>query len=265
MDEKVSVLVEFLPQLWDGLLVTLQLTLGGAVGTIVLAIVLGLGMLAPTGWVSVPSRVVVEFFRGTSLLVQLFWFFYVLPIVLDVNLDPLTCGILALSLNYGAYSAEVVRSSIAHVPKGQWEAAMALSLSPARRMFRVIFPQGWALMIPSLATLQIQLLKGTAVASFITLQDLNERVGVLRQQTGDTLFSYTVGLLIYFVLAWLIQVGMDALERQAKRRLGRGGPSLLTRVRTRLRGNGSASSSPASGSGATSGSGSSSSSSEVTS
>ncbi|HLR45117.1 MAG TPA: ectoine/hydroxyectoine ABC transporter permease subunit EhuC, partial [Brevibacterium sp.] len=79
------------------------------------------------------------------------------------------------------------------------------------------------------------------------------------------LFSYTVGLLIYFVLAWLIQVGMDALERQAKRRLGRGGPSLLTRVRTRLRGNGSASSSPASGSGATSGSGPSSSSTEVTS
>jgi polar amino acid transport system permease protein len=110
-------------------------------------------------------------------------------------------------------------------------------------MFRVIFPQGWALMIPSLATLQIQLLKGTAVASFITLQDLNERVGVLRQQTGDTLFSYTVGLLIYFVLAWLIQVGMDALERQAKRRLGRGGPGLLSRMRTRLRGNGSASSS----------------------
>ena len=99
---------------------------------------------------------------------------------------------------------------------------MALSLSPARRMFRVIFPQGWALMIPSLATLQIQLLKGTAVASFITLQDLNDRIDILRQATGDTMFSYTVGLLIYFVLAWLIQVGMDALERSAKRRLGRG-------------------------------------------
>jgi polar amino acid transport system permease protein len=117
---------------------------------------------------------------------------------------------------------------------------MALSLSPVRRMFRVIFPQGWALMIPSLATLQIQLLKGTAVASFITLQDLNDRVGVLRQQTGDTLFSYTVGLLIYFVLAWLIQVGMDALERQAKRRLGRGGPGLLARLRGNSRGQGSA-------------------------
>ena len=222
MGDKLTQLVDFLPQLWDGLLVTLQLTVGGAIGTVVLAIVLGLGMLAPTGWVSVPCRVIVEFFRGTSLLVQLFWFFYVLPLVLDIDLGPLTCGILALALNYGAYSAEVVRSSITHVPKGQWEASMALSLSPARRMFRVIFPQGWALMIPSLATLQIQLLKGTAVASFITLQDLNERIGILRQSTGDTLFSYTVGLLVYFVLAWLIQVGMDAMERSAKTRLGRG-------------------------------------------
>ncbi|GAA4513172.1 ectoine/hydroxyectoine ABC transporter permease subunit EhuC [Brevibacterium yomogidense] len=222
MGDKLTTLVDFVPNLWDGLLVTLQLTLGGAVGTVVLAVLLGLGMLAPTGWVSIPCRMIVEFFRGTSLLVQLFWFFYVLPIVLDVDLGPLACGILALALNYGAYSAEVVRSSIVHVPRGQWEGAMALSLSPGRRMFRVIFPQAWALMIPSLATLQIQLLKGTAVASFITLQDLNERVGVLRQATGDTMFSYTVGLLVYFVIAWLIQVGMDALERNAKKRLGRG-------------------------------------------
>lgn len=222
MGDNLTLLIDSLPQLWDGLLITLQLTVGGAIGTVLIAIVLGLGMLAPTGWISVPCRVIVEFFRGTSLLVQLFWFFYVLPIVLDIDLGPLTCGILALALNYGAYSAEVVRSSIVHVPKGQWEASMALSLPPARRMFRVIFPQGWALMIPSLATLQIQLLKGTAVASFITLQDLNDRIDILRQATGDTMFSYTVGLLIYFVLAWLIQVGMDALERSAKRRLGRG-------------------------------------------
>lgn len=220
MAEDLVRLVGFLPQLGDGLLVTVQLALGGALGSFAIALLLGLAMVAPTRWLAVPARIVVEFFRGTSLLVQLFWLFYVLPL-LGAELDPLMCGILALALNYGAYSAEVVRSSVMHVEPGQWEAALALSLTPVRRMFRVILPQAWALMIPSLATLQIQLLKGTAVASFLTLQDLNERIGILRQDTGDTLFSYSVGFLLYFVLAWLIQVTMDLLEALAKRRLGR--------------------------------------------
>src|SRR5690625_3078518 len=146
MGDKLTTLVDFVPNLWDRLLVTLQLPLDGAVGTVVLAVLLGLLILEPTVWVYVPCRLMEESIVGASVLVQLFWFFYVLPIVLDVDLGPLACGILALALNYGADSAEVVRSSIVHVPRGQWEGAMALSLSPGRRMFRVIFPQAWALM-----------------------------------------------------------------------------------------------------------------------
>jgi polar amino acid transport system permease protein len=223
MGENLSALVDFGPQLGEGIVTTTVLTLGGAAGAFVIALVLGLAMVTPFGWLGVPAKIVVEFFRGTSLLVQLFWLFYVLPL-LGVQLDPLTCGILALALNYGAYSAEVVRSSINHVDRGQWEASRALSLSPVHMVRRVIFPQAWALMIPSLATLLIQLLKGTAVVSFITLQDLTERIEQLRQASGDTFFAYSVGLLIYFVLAWLLQVGMNALEQQARTRLGRVDP-----------------------------------------
>ncbi|GAA4284906.1 ectoine/hydroxyectoine ABC transporter permease subunit EhuC [Brevibacterium daeguense] len=220
MGEKLSALFAFGPQLSDGIVTTVLLTLGGAAGAFVIALVLGLAMVTPYGWLGVPAKIIVEFFRGTSLLVQLFWLFYVLPL-LGVQLDPMTCGILALALNYGAYSAEVVRSSINHVDRGQWEASRALSLSPAHLVRRVIFPQAWALMIPSLATLLIQLLKGTAVVSFITLQDLTERIEQLRQASGDTFFAYSVGLLIYFVLAWLLQIGMNALEQRARARLGR--------------------------------------------
>lgn len=220
MTDNLSALLNQLPQLWDGLKVTLMLTGGGAAGALLIAVLLGLAMASPYRWLGVPARIIVEFFRGTSLLVQLFWLFYVLPL-LGVNLDPLSCGIFALALNYGAYSAEVVRSSIAHVDRGQREAATALSISPVRMMRRIIFPQAWLLMIPSLATLLIQLLKGTAVVSFITLQDLTDRIDQLRQATGDTFFSYSVGLLGYFVLAWLLQVGMDFLEQRAAVRLGR--------------------------------------------
>lgn len=227
MTDKFTALLDFLPQVWEGIQVTLILTVAGAAGALVIAIVLGLAMTSAHGWLRIPARIIVEFFRGTSLLVQLFWLFYVLPLF-DVQLDPMLCGIGALALNYGAYSAEVVRSSIATVPKGQWEAAIALSLSPARRMLRVIFPQAWALMIPSLATLLIQLLKGTAVVSFITLSDLNDKIGQLRMSTNDTFFAYSVGLLIYFVIAWLLQEFMNFLERRAVKRLGRRRPNSRT-------------------------------------
>ncbi|GAA1770781.1 ectoine/hydroxyectoine ABC transporter permease subunit EhuC [Kocuria aegyptia] len=224
MGEKLEALAAFLPRLLDGVLVTLQLTLGGAVGAFVLAVGLGLLSRSGTAALRVLARVVVEFFRGTSLLVQLFWLFFVLPL-LGVRLDPMTVGILALSLNFGAYGAEVVRGSIASVDRGQWEATHALGMSGVHRMRRIIFPQAWALMIPSLANLLIQLLKGTAVVSFITLSDLTFRVNQLRQSTGDTLFAFTVGLVVYFVLAYALTLGMNALEVRAKNTLGRG-PSL---------------------------------------
>lgn len=225
MTDNFTTLLNFLPQLWEGIQTTLILTIAGSIGTIIIALILGLAMTSPHSWLHIPARIIVEFFRGTSLLVQLFWLFYVFPLVFDIHLDPLMCGIVALSLNYGAYSAEVVRSSIKTVNPGQWEAAIALSISPTRRMIRVIFPQAWALMIPSLATLLIQLLKGTAVVFFITLSDLTDKIQQLRQSTGDTVFAFTIGLLIYFALAWLIQEGMNLLERQATKRLGRRRPN----------------------------------------
>lgn len=162
----------------------------------------------------------IEFFRGTSLVVQLFWLFFVLP-RFGVELPALAVGIAALGLNYGAYGAEVVRGSINSVPQGQWEATTALSLSRTQRMWRIIFPQAWALMIPSLTNLLIQLLKGTAIVSIIAMADLTFMLGKLRQDT-DTFFAYSVGLILYFVLAYILTLGMNAMEVRAKHKLGRG-------------------------------------------
>ncbi len=224
MSDNLSTLLDALPRLGEGVLVTLQLTLGGAALALVLALLLGLGSRAHRLWVRGPSRVVVEFFRGTSLVVQLFWLFYVLP-VFGFRMESLACGILALGLNYGAYGAEVVRGSINAVPRGQWEAAVALDLGPVHRLRRVILPQAWALMIPLLTNLLIQLLKGSALATYILLHDVNYFIEQLRRSTQDTFFSYSVGLLVYFALAYALTLGMNALEVRAKHRLGRG-PSL---------------------------------------
>lgn len=221
---KLEALQNAWPRILDGIVVTLQLTIGSAFFAFLLAV--GLGLAAGTKNVLSrgASRIVIEFFRGTSLLVQLFWFFYVMPLF-GYQLEPIVCGILALSLNYGAYGAEVVRGAIASVPRPQLEAATALNFGYWQRLRRVVFPQAWAEMIPPLTNLLIQLLKGTALASYILLHDLTFEIEQLRRSTGDTLFAFGVGLVLYFVVGYVLTLLMNLLEVRAKSRLGTG-PSM---------------------------------------
>ncbi|SED74290.1 amino acid ABC transporter permease [Ruania alba] len=206
------------PRFWDGLVVTLQLGLGGAAVAFVIAVALGLLTLSPHVWLRAPGRVVVEFFRGTSLVVQLFFFFFVLPQI-GLDFDPIPVGIIALGLNYGAYGAEVVRGSLAAVPKAQWEATTALSMGSFQRMVRIIWPQGWALMLPGLNNLLVMLVKGTALASFIFLHDVTFVADDLRRTMGK-LFAFGAGFAIYYALNQLLSSGMRVLELRAQRRLG---------------------------------------------
>lgn len=222
MTDNLEALQRALPYLLDGLLITLQLTVGGAL--LAFAIAISLGLLARFDNILVRgfARTVIEVFRGTSLLVQLFFFFFVLPLPpFNLELPSIVVGILGLGLNYGAYGAEVVRGSINAVPRGQWEATTALSLSRTQRMWRVIFPQAWALMIPSLTNLLIQLLKGTAVVYLITIVDFTAELNKLRIDT-DVFFAYSLGLVVYFVIAYLLTLAMNAIEVRAKHRLGQG-------------------------------------------
>ena len=224
MKENIDALLDAWPIIQEGIVVTLQLTAGGALLAFVLALALGLAARAHNIVIRGSARAFIEFFRGTSLLVQLFWLFYVVPLF-GYLIDPVLCGILALGLNYGAYGAEVVRGAINSVPQSQWEAATALDFSHWQRLRRVVFPQAWAEMIPPLTNLLIQLLKGTALASYILLQDLTFEIDQLRQTTGNTLFAFGVGLVIYFVIGYVLTLVMNALEVRAKNRLGTG-PSL---------------------------------------
>ncbi len=218
MTDNLEALREALPWLQDGVLITLQLSLGGAALALLVSVTLGLTSIAPVPPARWFATTVVEFFRGTSLVVQLFWFYYVLPLF-GVSMDPVLTGIIALGLNYGAYGAEVVRGSINSVDKGQWEGATALNMSPALRMRHVIWPQAWVLMLSGYNNLTIMLIKGTAVALFITLQDLTYQIEELRKDT-TTVFAYTVGLLLFYVIAWVASRGLRLLENRARKRLG---------------------------------------------
>jgi polar amino acid transport system permease protein len=205
--------------LLDGLWVTVYMTVLSAALAAVIAFALGLlarmQHLAPR----TVARVVIEFFRGTSLLVQLFWLFFALPL-LGYRLDPVTVGVLAFGLNFGAYGAEVVRGSINAVPKPQWEAAIALNMSPFERMRRVILPQALPLMIPPFNNLLIQLIKSTPLLFLITLTDLTAVADQYRASEGNEAFIFGVLLVVYFLLAYVATLGMHVLEARAKARLG---------------------------------------------
>lgn len=211
---------DYLPSLLRGVLVTLEVTGGGVVVGVIAAFVSGLMARSPIRVVRWIARIYVEVFRGTSALVQLFWIFFVLPLLIGWQLFPVWAGIIALGLNMGAYGSEVVRGAIRAVPKGQYEAAIALSLSPFDRMRRVVIPQAWVGMIPPFGNLFIELLKGSALVSLITVSDVTFVGQGLRQLEGNTVLIYTLVLIIYFVMAYLITLGMRFLERRAKATLG---------------------------------------------
>ncbi|MGO1550354.1 MAG: amino acid ABC transporter permease [Nesterenkonia sp.] len=233
--QNFEALGNFSDRLIEGLWTTIQLALLGGLLAFIIAVVLGLLAGSPRLWITGPARVVIEFFRGISLLVLLFWMVYVLPLFWMANPDlpgedlvrnSFLIGVLALGINYGAYGAEAVRASMTTVSTAQWEATTALSMSWTHKMRRVIFPQAWALMLPSLTNLWVHLLKGSAIVYILPgVNDLTFELNNLRRPT-DIWFSHAfVGLISYFILALIITLFMQALEARAKHKLGRG-PSL---------------------------------------
>ncbi|MGH8194480.1 MAG: ectoine/hydroxyectoine ABC transporter permease subunit EhuC [Woeseiaceae bacterium] len=212
----IAFLQTHLPPLIEGLRVTLQLTVGGAVCALLLSIAAGLGRRSRRRWLRWPANVYVEIFRGTSAMVQLFWFYFALPFF-GVSLPALATGVLVLGLNSGAYGAEVVRSAIANVPRGQLEAGRALNLDERGILFRVILPQALPMMLPPAGNLLIELLKNTALVSLITLSELTFAAQVQRGATLDTVPLFVLTLLIYFLVAQILLAGMRRLERNVTR------------------------------------------------
>lgn len=216
----MSDILDGYPLLLRGAWVTIRLTLYGSVLALVLAFVFGLGGIARSPWVRAVPRVYVEFFRGIATLVLMYWFFYALPLV-GLRFTPMFAAVLAIGLNIGAYGAEVVRGAVKAVPKEQYEATVALNMRPAERLRRVLLPQAVALMLPPFGNLLIELMKGSAVVSLISIADLMLRAQQLRQATGQTTAVFLVILVIYFVIAQVLQLLVRYLERRADIMLGR--------------------------------------------
>ncbi|MFT5589501.1 MAG: polar amino acid transport system permease protein [Bradyrhizobium sp.] len=216
-------LTTLLPLLLQGTLVTLRITALAALLACALAILAAVAKMSPWRGVRWLANGYIEIFRGTSLLVQLFWLFFVLPLPpFNITLTPFSVAVLGLGLNIGAYGAEVMRGALSSVPRGQIEAAVALNISPMNRFVNIVLPQALANAIPPATNLLIELLKGTSLVSLITLADLTFRANQLVEATFRTTEIFTIALVIYFVIAQVINFLMRLLERRLTRGIVRG-------------------------------------------
>lgn len=201
---------QIMPTLIQGVKITILATLIGSVLAAVVGLAIALLRRSPNRLVSRSTGFVAEFIRGTPLLVQLYFLFYVLP-DFGILLPPLLAGVIGLGLHYGTYTAEVYRAGIDNVPRGQWEAAKACNLSSNQTWMRIIMPQAIPPMIPALANYFIAMFKETPLLSAITVLELmnqaksvaNSSYRYIEPITMVGAFFLAISLVSVILLRWL--------------------------------------------------------------
>ncbi|WP_201885853.1 amino acid ABC transporter permease [Aeromonas hydrophila] len=201
----------FWPLLSAGLIFTVPLTLI----TFVLGIVLGLSVALARLYGPAPLVMLVRFYvwliRGTPLLVQLFLIFYGLPSA-GIVLDAFTAAVIGFTLNIGAYSSEIIRATLAAIPKGQWEAAYSIGMNWPQVMWRVILPQAARIAVPPLSNTFISLVKDTSLAAAVTVPELFQAAQRLASVTYEPLILYVETALIYLLFSSVLSTLQDKLE-----------------------------------------------------
>ena len=200
-----------------GTVTTIKVLICSMILYVIISMIFGLMRLSKNLVIQGIATVYIEFFRGTSLLVQLFWVYYVLPFF-GLSLEAFVAGVVALGLNFGAYGAGILA-----VPKGQWEAAHALNFSPAKRIKRIIIPQIFPIILPPAANLTVELLKATALVALVTVVDLTFEAKQINSITWLSAQCFGTALLIYYIMARFALVPfLRWLEVLAARKVGRG-------------------------------------------
>src|SRR5204863_2298649 len=183
-----------------GLLNTLKVTGAALAFGVPLGLVLALLRLSPRRVLAWPAGAVIEVFRTTPPLVQLFWFFFALPILIRVEMTPFTAAVLTFSIQSAAFFAEVFRGGIVSIDRGQWEAGKAIGMTHAQSMRRIILPQAVKRMIPAFMERAIELMKTTTLVATISYADLLFAANEVSQQSFRPLETYTGVALSYFVV-----------------------------------------------------------------
>ena len=206
-----------------GLLNTMKVTGLSLLLGVPLGLSLALLRLSTIRPLSGAAAFVIEFFRTTPPLVQLFWFFFALPILIDVRMTPFIASIVTFSIQSSAFFAEIFRGGILSIDAGQWEGAKAIGMNYTRSLRRVVLPQAVKRMIPAFMERSIELMKTTTLVSTVAYTDLMFQANDLAQKTFRPLEVYTIVAVMYFVLIF----AFSQLSIVVERRLARSGESTV--------------------------------------
>ena len=202
-----------MPTLIEGVKITILATVLGSLLAAVVGLLIAVARRSANGYVARPVGWFAEFIRGTPLLVQLYFIFYVLP-GFGILLSPLVAGVIGLGLHYGTYAAEVYRAGIDNVPRGQWEAAKACNLTPTQSWIHVILPQAIPPMIPALANYFIAMFKETPLLSAITVLELMNQARSIANTNYRYIEPITMVGVFFLVISIISVFGLRWLERR---------------------------------------------------
>lgn len=192
---------------------TLALTVVALAGGLPVGLALALARLSGSRLLAAPAGLVIEVFRTTPPLVQLFWFYFGLPIILKVEMTPYLAAALTFTIQSGAFFAEIFRAGIVSVEKGQSEAARAIGMSKAQAMRRIILPQAVKRMFPAMMERSIELMKTTTLVATVSYADLLYQANELAQKTFRPLEVFTAAALLYFLIITLVSMLGALVER----------------------------------------------------
>jgi polar amino acid transport system permease protein len=207
--------LDSLPVLASGLKITIEATLLGMALALIAGLILALARRATFTLLSWPAAFIVEFIRSTPLLVQIYFLFYVLP-SFGITMSPLATGILALGVHYAAYCSEVYRAGIESIPRGQWEAAVALNLNRFTTTFRVILPQAIPPVVPALGNYLVAMFKDTPLLSAITVLEMLQQAKILGSETFRYIEPLTLVGAAFLIMSLVAAAGIRTLERKLK-------------------------------------------------
>jgi polar amino acid transport system permease protein len=200
-----------------GMGVTLAYAVGTVLGGLIIGVLCGMASLYRRRWVTLPIHIYVETFRCTPLLVQIVWFYFALPIILDVNLPAWLAAGLGLTLYMGSFATEIFRGGIISIDRGQWQAARALGMTYGELMRHVILPQAARRMVPPFVNQSVIQLKNTSLLYVVAVPDLMYTGSIVVADTFRPLEVYTSVAVMYFVMLYPLTQWAKRLEAQVDR------------------------------------------------